>query len=89
MSDNAERLLGELDGKMDLVLQRLDKINGTLDKHNTWIAGHDQLHATQAGAGQVRSRVWGGAWQILLLVLGPLFGALVGAVVVAMGGGAP
>lgn len=71
MSENAERLLGELDGKMDLVLQRLDKINGTINKHSAWIAGHEQFHATQG-------KVAGGAWQVALLILSPAVAALVG-----------
>jgi len=72
-----ERLLGELDGKMDLVLQRLDKINGTIGRHEAWISAHEQLHASQAGAGCVKASLGRGAWQVFLLILSPIIAAVV------------
>lgn len=66
-----ERLLGELDGKMELVLQKLDKINGTIAKHSEWIAAHEQAHKSMGNA-------WGKAWQMFTLILAPVLGGLAG-----------
>ena len=68
---DTERLLGELDGKMELALQKLDKINGTIARHGEWIAAHEQVHKSMGNA-------WGRVWQIFTLVLGAVFAGVSG-----------
>ena len=68
---DTERLLGELDGKMELALQKLDKINGTIARHGEWIAAHEQEHKS-AG------RAWNWAWQIFTPFLGAVLGVIGG-----------
>jgi hypothetical protein len=77
MSDSAERLLGELHGKMDLVLDRLDKINGTIGRHSDWIAAHEQKHALQQGESRVKGGIWKACYEIGKLAGAALFGGFV------------
>jgi len=79
--NETDRLLGELLGKVDLILDRLDKMNGRQERLEAWRAEHEALHAAGQGESRVRNRFWERAWQAVMVLLGPVCGAVAGWIV--------
>jgi hypothetical protein len=65
-------LLGQIDGRTTQILAELCEVKATVQEHSAWIA-------ERAGADRVRGNVVGKAWQVAIMILGPVIGGAVGA----------